>query len=102
MKERWPMKASKGLVQVNPPERGAIKPLTVTFQTGSVVSGISQSKLWKLAKDGAIRVVRVGKRTLIVYATLEDFVLGGAEKAPRPTPNRWADKAASETSPEAA
>jgi hypothetical protein len=81
---------------------GAIKPVTVTIQTASVISGISQSKLWSLIKQGKLPVSRIGKRTLIIYSGLEEMLLASADKPPRAMPNRWADKAASETSPEAA
>jgi excisionase family DNA binding protein len=68
---------------------GAIKPLTVTVQTASVISGISPSKLWGLIKDGVLPVTRLGRRTLIHFSGLEALMLSSGTP-PRQTPNRWA------------
>jgi hypothetical protein len=52
-----------------------LKPLAVTFLTGKKVTGLGLTSLWKLAKDGRIEIVRVGRRTLITYRSLEKLLL---------------------------
>lgn len=47
------------------------KPLTVTFQAAKQITGLGMTTLWALAKARRIEVVRVGRRTLIIFASLE-------------------------------
>jgi hypothetical protein len=47
------------------------KPITVTFQAAKKISGLGLTSLWSLAKEKKIETVHVGRRTLIVYASLE-------------------------------
>ena len=59
-----------------------VKPLTVTFQTARCISGLGLTTLWGLAKAKRIDVVRVGRRTVITYASLERLLSpGGAQPA---------------------
>jgi hypothetical protein len=51
------------------------KPLAVTFSTGTRVTGLGLTSLWKLAKERRIEIVRVGRRTLITYRSLEKLLL---------------------------
>lgn len=52
-----------------------LKPLAVTFSTAAKVSGLGLTSLWKLAKESRIEIVRVGRRTLITYRSLEKLLL---------------------------
>jgi hypothetical protein len=63
-----------------PPPNG-LKPLAVTFKTGSQITGLGLTTLWKLAKAKRIETVSILRRTLIVYASLERLILGAE---PRP------------------
>lgn len=47
------------------------KPITITFKTAKEISGLGLTSLWALAKAGKLDVVRVRRRTLIRYASLE-------------------------------
>jgi excisionase family DNA binding protein len=47
------------------------KPLTVTVPTARKISGLGNTKIWALIKDGKLEVVRVGRRTLVTYRSLE-------------------------------
>jgi hypothetical protein len=61
-----------------------LNPLAVTFQTGKKLSGLGLTTLWKLGKEGRIELVRVGKRTLITFRSLE-ALLTPSEKTPQST-----------------
>ena len=54
-----------------------LRPLTVTFQTAKRLSGLGLTTLWALAKAGRIEIVRVGRRTVITYASLERLLSPG-------------------------
>jgi hypothetical protein len=47
------------------------KPLTVTIATARRLSGLGYTKLWQLIKDRKLETVSVGRRRLVVYASLE-------------------------------
>jgi fucose 4-O-acetylase-like acetyltransferase len=83
---------------------GAIKPLAVSVNTAAVLSGFSPSKIWSLIKNGDLRVSRIGKRTLIIYSSLEALIHASESKPARRMPNRWAmtKAAAKDASPDAA
>jgi hypothetical protein len=51
------------------------KPLTVTFASGKKITGLGLTSLWKLAKENRIEIVRIGRRTLITYRSLERLLL---------------------------
>lgn len=48
-----------------------LKPLSVSFQTARQLSGLGLTTLWALAKANRLELVRVGRRTLITYPSLE-------------------------------
>ena len=47
------------------------KPLTVTFAIAKKISGLGLTTLWALAKERRIQTVRVNRRTLITFRSLE-------------------------------
>jgi hypothetical protein len=51
------------------------KPLTVTFPSAKKITGLGLTSLWKLAKENRIEIVRIGRRTLITYHSLEKLLL---------------------------
>lgn len=53
----------------------AVPTITVTFPIAKKVSGLGLTSLWKLAKEKRIEIVRVGRRTLITYRSLERLLL---------------------------
>jgi len=55
------------------------RPLTVTFATAKSVSGLGLTTLWALVKEKRLHVVRVGRRTLIVYPSLERLLTPAAD-----------------------
>jgi len=46
-------------------------PLTVTVATARQISGLGNTTLWGLIKDRKLEVIRVGRRTLITFRSLE-------------------------------
>jgi hypothetical protein len=51
------------------------KTLTVTFASAQKITGLGLTTLWKLAKESRIEIVRIGRRTLITYPSLEKLLL---------------------------
>jgi hypothetical protein len=51
------------------------KPISVTFQNAKRLSGLGLTKLWELAKHGDLQTIKVGRRTLILYGSLEKLLL---------------------------
>lgn len=48
-----------------------LKPLTVTVATARKISGLGNTTVWALTKARKLETVRVGRRTLITYGSLE-------------------------------
>ena len=49
----------------------AIEPLTVRIATAVQLTGISRSRLYELIQSGELKTVKVGRSTLIPYASLK-------------------------------
>lgn len=47
------------------------KPLTVTIGTARKLSGLGNTKIWELIKHRKLDTISIGRRRLIVYASLE-------------------------------
>jgi hypothetical protein len=47
------------------------KPLTVSVDTASQESNLGRTKIWEMIRDGRLEVVRVDRRTLVIYRSLE-------------------------------
>src|SRR5262249_43808552 len=65
-----------------------LEPLTITFPTAKKISGLGLTTLWKLAKEGRIKVVRVGRRTLIWFPSLKILLTPQAPSEPEPRRKR--------------
>lgn len=64
------------------------RPIAVTFQTAKRISGLGLTTLWQLAKDKRIEVVHVGRRSLILYQSLERLLTPASEACSAPEPRR--------------
>jgi hypothetical protein len=51
-----------------------LQPLTVTVATAKRLSGLGHTTIWDLIKCQSLEVVRVRRRTLIVYRSLQDLL----------------------------
>ena len=70
--------ANTGLSDVERP-----KPLTVTVATAKQLSGLGTTTIWSLIKDERLETVRVGRRTLIKFASLEALLTTGLRSRPQ-------------------
>jgi hypothetical protein len=62
----------------------AVKPLAVTVNTACTLSGLGPTKVWGLIKEGRLEVVRVERRTLVKFSSLERLLApDAAHHAPR-------------------
>jgi excisionase family DNA binding protein len=62
-------------------ERGwerQIEPLTVRISTAVRITGLSRSRIYELIQAGDLEIVKVGRTTLVQYASLKALVVGNA------------------------
>jgi hypothetical protein len=52
-------------------DHGELAPLTVTQKAAKKITGLGLTSLWKLACEGRIETIKVGKRRLITYRSLQ-------------------------------
>jgi len=61
-----------GRKMANTDEAGkGIKPLAVPVKTACQLVGIGNTSMWALIKAGKVKTVSVGRRRLVIYASLE-------------------------------
>jgi len=65
------MKSRTSIGAIAPTISSDLKPIAVSFQTARHLSGLGLTTLWALAKANRLELVRVGRRTLITYPSLE-------------------------------
>lgn len=53
-----------------------------SVQTASARLGISRAKTWLLIKEGDLRVVKIGRRTLVSEAEIDRFVASLVDRGP--------------------
>jgi len=53
-----------------------IRPLTVSVNKACAILGIGRTKMHELMHAGSVKSIRLGKRRLIDYASLEALVKG--------------------------
>jgi hypothetical protein len=58
-----------------PDETGnGFKPLAVPVKTACRLVGVGHTSMWALIKEGRVQTVSVGRRRLVIYASLEALV----------------------------
>jgi hypothetical protein len=62
---------------------GVVKPLTVTIATARKISGLGNTTLWGLIKHQKLETVRVGRRTLVTFRSLEALLVPRSTSAPQ-------------------
>ena len=50
-----------------------LKPITVTIETALKCSGLGRTKLYQLIGEGKLKTVTIGRRRLVIYASLEEL-----------------------------
>jgi hypothetical protein len=68
----------------NPRPASQLKPLTITVRASLPISGLGNTKTWELIKEKKIATVRIGRRVLIVYRSLEELLTTGTGCEPQP------------------
>jgi hypothetical protein len=58
-------------------------PLAVTFSMAKKITGLGLTTLWKLGKEQRIELVRVGRRTLITFRSLQALLTPEGNPQPR-------------------
>jgi excisionase family DNA binding protein len=54
-----------------------LKPLAVTVKTARDLLGVGNTTIWAMIKNGRLRTINIGRRRLIVYASLEAITTEG-------------------------
>ena len=68
-----------GRKTANTDEAGmGIKPLAVPVKTACQLVGVGNTSMWALIKAGKVRTVSVGRRRLVIYASLEALLSNGS------------------------
>jgi hypothetical protein len=57
--------------------RNGIKPLAVPVKIACQLVGVGNTSMWALIKAGKVRTVSVGRRRLVIYASLEALLSNG-------------------------
>jgi hypothetical protein len=57
------------------------KPLAVTVKSACKLIGIGHTTMWGLIKTGRVKTVSIGRRRLVLYASLESLLTSEAEPA---------------------
>ena len=47
------------------------KPITVTINAGLELTGLGRTKFYELINEGTIKTITIGRRRLVVFASLE-------------------------------
>jgi excisionase family DNA binding protein len=57
------------------------KPLAVPVKRACKLMGVGNTTMWGLIKTGRVKTVRIGRRRLVLYASLESLLTSEAEGA---------------------
>lgn len=52
-------------------EEQDLKPITVTIDTGLKLTGLGRTKFYDLINSKKVKTIQIGRRRLVVYASLE-------------------------------
>jgi hypothetical protein len=59
----------------------ALKPLAVPVKTACKIVGVGRTTMWSLITADRVQTVRIGRRRLVIFASLEALVTSKAESA---------------------
>jgi hypothetical protein len=63
--------------------RDGREPIAVTVAEAKHLSGLGHTKLWELIGDGTLQTVSIGRRRLVIYASLCRLLTPGGQQQPR-------------------
>lgn len=55
------------------------RPITVTVNNALELTGLGRTKLYELISQGTIKTVTIGRRRLVVYASLEALAMNSIQ-----------------------
>jgi hypothetical protein len=70
-----------------------LKPLAVTVRTAQDLIGIKNTKIWELISDGTVETVSIGKRRLVIFASIERLIEALRQKQSERSRSRRMDRA---------
>jgi excisionase family DNA binding protein len=79
--ERWNVMNNHIESCASKPARLTPKPLWVSPREAIFLTGIKRTRLYELLKDGTLKSIKIGRKRLISYASLE--ALGASQGADR-------------------
>ena len=53
-----------------------LKPITVTVPVTREITGLGNTTVWELIRVGKLQTIKIGKRRLVIYKSIEDLLLG--------------------------
>jgi len=65
---------STNVVPVSVETTVPLKPLAVPVRKACELIGVGNTTMWALIKAGRVKTTSVGRRRLVIYATLEELV----------------------------
>ena len=66
-----------GKTESNEDAGKGIKPLAVPVKTACRLVGVGNTSMWALIKAGRVKTVSIGRRRLVIYASLEALLSSG-------------------------
>lgn len=58
-------------------DNNQMKPVTVTVENALRLSGLGRTKLYEMMNQGRLKTVKIGRRRLVVFASLEALAANG-------------------------
>jgi excisionase family DNA binding protein len=55
-------------------QRTETRPISVTVKTARKITGLGNTKIYELIKQGKLKTVAIGRRRLIIYTSLESLI----------------------------
>ncbi len=55
-------------------DRQSSNPLAVSVKKACQLVGVGNTTMWVLIKTGRVKTVRIGRRRLVIYASLESLI----------------------------
>ena len=58
-----------------------LKPLLVSVKETRRLTNLGNTTIWALIKDGRIKTKKIGRRTMVIYASIEELAKADDEDA---------------------
>jgi hypothetical protein len=67
----------------NRQEQQDLRPLAVTVSMACRLSGVGTTSMWALIRDKHVATIKIGRRRLVLFASLERLVTRGTDQSKR-------------------